>query len=116
MEIKKLSNNIRRIRVLNGLTQENVANDLGISLTAYGKIEQAKTDISFSRLCQIAEYFKIKPAALLEEVYAPNTAEDSQNYQFKDSRIGKVEKDVEDVKIMIKSLERKIIELNTKQN
>ena len=49
-----IGNHIRRIRELKEIKQDQVANVLGISLTAYGNIERNKTDINYSRLVQIA--------------------------------------------------------------
>jgi transcriptional regulator with XRE-family HTH domain len=40
---------IRKARVLKGLSQENVADMLGISTTAYGDIERGKTELSIKR-------------------------------------------------------------------
>jgi transcriptional regulator with XRE-family HTH domain len=51
----KLGHRIRLLRIEKGLSQENMANDLGISLTAYSRIERGKTNISILRLEQIAE-------------------------------------------------------------
>ena len=65
MELKELGNNIRRVRQERGLTQENVANDLDISLTAYTKIERGETNVSFRRLLQIADYFQIELSRLV---------------------------------------------------
>ena len=102
MNVKELSNNIRKIRVLNGLTQENVANDLGISLTAYGRIEQGKTNIPYSRLNQIAECFQIETVMLFQDVDVQNIASDSQNYQLKSEEIRRLEKELAEVKADIR--------------
>ena len=102
MNLRELSNNIRKIRVLRGLTQEYVANDLGISLVAYGKIEQGKTDISYSRLTQIAEYFNIDITTIFQNVDVPNIVCDSQNYQLKNPDIRRLEKEIEEMKADIK--------------
>jgi XRE family transcriptional regulator, regulator of sulfur utilization len=40
---------------------------IGISTTAYGDIERGKTDLTLSRLYQIAEIFKINVGVLIEE-------------------------------------------------
>jgi len=53
--LEKLGDRIRLLRIEKKLTQENIANDLGISVTAYSKIERGKTNISFLRLGEIAE-------------------------------------------------------------
>lgn len=56
---------IRGIRFLKGLSQENMAEMLNISRNAYGDIERGKTDISDSRLQQIAEKLEVTPADIL---------------------------------------------------
>lgn len=45
-----IGQNIRQERVKRNLSQENLAEMLKISLTAYSKIERGITDINFSRL------------------------------------------------------------------
>ncbi len=56
---------IRKIRELKNLKQEHVAEKLGISVTAYGKIERDETDISIERLDQIAKVLEIAPQDIL---------------------------------------------------
>lgn len=65
MDLATLGRNIARVRRHQNLTQENVAFDLDISKTAYSKIERGETNISFLRLVQIAEYFKVDVAELV---------------------------------------------------
>ncbi|WP_234737048.1 helix-turn-helix domain-containing protein [Tellurirhabdus bombi] len=45
---------IRQLRQQKGYSQENMADILGISTTAYGDIERGKTDLTLSRLQQIS--------------------------------------------------------------
>ncbi|WP_460472956.1 helix-turn-helix domain-containing protein [Emticicia fontis] len=56
---------IRGIRLLKGYSQENLAEMLKISLRAYGDIERGKTDISDSRLQQIAEQLEVSALDIL---------------------------------------------------
>jgi transcriptional regulator with XRE-family HTH domain len=65
--MKTIAEKIRLLRLQHGLSQENMADSLGISTTSYGDIERGKTDLTLSRLHQIAEVFKINIAALLGE-------------------------------------------------
>ena len=67
MDLKILGNNIRRIRQMRGLTQENVANHLGCSLNTYTKIERGETNVPFMRLVQIATYLNSSVTALVQE-------------------------------------------------
>lgn len=65
MDLATLGRNIARVRRHQNLTQENVAFDLDISKTAYSKIERGETNISFLRLVQIADYFNVDVAELV---------------------------------------------------
>lgn len=62
----KLANFIRFLRLQKGLSQENIAHELGISVTAYSKIERGVTNVSFIRLKQIAKYLDISMTGLID--------------------------------------------------
>ncbi|MBO7145795.1 MAG: helix-turn-helix transcriptional regulator [Salinivirgaceae bacterium] len=66
MDLASLGKNIAYVRRAKNLTQENVAFDLEISKTSYAKIERGETNISFLRLVQIAEYFKVDVSELVK--------------------------------------------------
>jgi transcriptional regulator with XRE-family HTH domain len=53
----KLHEKIRFIRQLKGWSQEEVANQLEMSVNGYGSIERGETDVKLSRLEQIAQVF-----------------------------------------------------------
>ncbi|MGN6646845.1 MAG: helix-turn-helix domain-containing protein [Cytophaga sp.] len=57
--MKTLGSKIKAIRETKGLTQEDVAYELEITLGAYSKIERGVTDINLSRIEQIAKFFKM---------------------------------------------------------
>jgi transcriptional regulator with XRE-family HTH domain len=61
----KLGEKMRTFRVAKGLSQENIASQLGISATAYAKIERGETDVNFSRLEQIAKIFEVSTLDLI---------------------------------------------------
>ncbi len=50
----KIGDKIRTIRSLKGLSQDNLAEMIGISRLAYGDIERNKTNVSEERLLQIS--------------------------------------------------------------
>lgn len=62
---KEIAERIRKARLLSDLSQENIAAELGISPGAYSNIETGKTDITVSRLFEIAEALKINVLELL---------------------------------------------------
>lgn len=53
--MEKLGDKIRKIRDLRGLSQENMADMLGLSLPTYADIERGKKDVTIGRLETIAE-------------------------------------------------------------
>ena len=65
--MKTIAEKIRLLRLQQGLSQENLADMLGLSTTAYGDIERGKTDLTLARLYQIAEVFKVSVTFLLGE-------------------------------------------------
>ncbi|MBQ9202035.1 MAG: helix-turn-helix transcriptional regulator [Bacteroidales bacterium] len=56
---KEIGEKLRRVRQHQLLSQQNVADDIGVSASAYSKMENGKTDFSATRLSQLATYFKV---------------------------------------------------------
>ncbi len=63
--MEKLYENIRKIRTVKGLSQENMADELKMSQRHYGRIERGEIDITYSMLCKIAEILNVKPNHLM---------------------------------------------------
>ncbi len=61
----RLSERIRQFRLHKGLSQENMADMLGLSTTAYGDLERGRTELSVSRLENIAKLLDIPLSELL---------------------------------------------------
>ena len=64
--MKLLRENIRKVRELRNFTQEYMADQMGLSISGYGKIERNDSDISLSRITQIAAILNVSRAKLLE--------------------------------------------------
>ena len=60
-----LSEKIRQIRLQKGLSQENMADMLGLSTTAYGDLERGRTELSVSRVENIAKLLDVPLPELL---------------------------------------------------
>jgi transcriptional regulator with XRE-family HTH domain len=60
-----IGDKIRGVRLMKGLSQENLADMLGISLLAYGDIERNKKDVTIKRIEQIAEKLGISVSDIL---------------------------------------------------
>ena len=59
---------IKKLRELKNLTQTHVAQKLGVSQSAYSKMELGESEVTFNRLEKISEVLEMKP----EEVIAFN--------------------------------------------
>lgn len=61
METKQLNigDNVKKFRELKGFTREQMADYLNLSVSAYGNIERNKTDLTISRIQQIAEILEV---------------------------------------------------------
>lgn len=53
--VKQIADKIRNIRELKNLTQEYVAQQIGMTQAGYSKIEMGSSDVSISKLSKIAE-------------------------------------------------------------
>lgn len=62
---------IRQIRLLKGFSQENMADMLSISTTAYGDIERNKTELTISRATEIAKVLGVGIVDLLDIEFHP---------------------------------------------
>ncbi|HEX8514640.1 MAG TPA: helix-turn-helix transcriptional regulator [Bacteroidia bacterium] len=91
---------IRYFRKRKGFSQEDLAHELDVSLTAYSKIERNITDINFSRLLQIAKVLNVSLIQLLSVDKKGKTWSD-ENERLKEIIVEK------DKKIML--LQQKII-------
>ena len=65
LKIKKVAQNIRKIREYRNYTQEYLAAKLRISQNAYSKIELGHTKITVDRLFRIADILEVDPVIVL---------------------------------------------------
>lgn len=57
----QLGEKMRHIREAKNLSQENVAEMLGMSVSGYAKLERGETDIPWSRVEQFSGAFNLRP-------------------------------------------------------
>lgn len=60
-----IGENIKKFRELKGITREQMAADLGLSLSGYGKIERNEVDLTISRIQQIAQILQVEISQIL---------------------------------------------------
>ena len=80
----KINEKIRQLREQHKLSQENMADKLGMSVTGYAKIERGEVRSNLPRLEQISEVFDMDICELLsygesEKVYFNNSVTESTN-------------------------------------
>ena len=80
----KINEKIRQLREQHQLSQENMADKLGMSVTGYAKIERGEVRSNLPRLEQISEVFDMDICELLsygenKKVYFNNSSNDSTN-------------------------------------
>lgn len=60
---------IKQFREQKDLTQQAIADELNISLTAYGEIERGHTNFSINRLLEITDILDVSPADLFKKTH-----------------------------------------------
>ncbi|OOF36457.1 MULTISPECIES: helix-turn-helix domain-containing protein [Rodentibacter] len=80
----KINEKIRQLREQHQLSQENMADKLGMSVTGYAKIERGEVRSTLQRLEQISEVFEMDICELFafgenEKIYFNNSVVESTN-------------------------------------
>ena len=57
-EKQEIYNNIRMMRVLKNISQEFMADEMGVSQSSYGKLERGATKVTREKMNKIAKIFK----------------------------------------------------------
>jgi len=92
---------IRRIRGSKELTQDNLAYELGITKSAYSKIERGETNVSINRLTAIAKILEVDIVDFFKD--SDNKIQDPKNeYGFA------TKKDIEEIAKTIQVLAKEI--------
>lgn len=79
---KMIGNKIRVLRTAKGLSQENIADALGLSQSGYARMERGEIDINLSRITEIAKILEVPDKELLNP--------DSVNFFFMNNSGGNV--------------------------
>lgn len=106
---------IRILRQIKSLSQENMANELDISVAAYSNIERDVTDITVSRLLLIAEILGVKASDIID--LEPNqimSDSDRNDYKSKSTRTENSE--INELRDMVNKLSKEVASLKPKKN
>lgn len=66
-EVSQIGSKIRKLREFQHLTQEYLANGLGISQQAYSKIESDTSSLTVTQLISISEILGVSPSAIIDD-------------------------------------------------
>ena len=64
---KIIANNVRKLRLKENLTREELSLALGVDNSYISKLEKSRINITIDRLEQLAEYFKLDVYLLLKD-------------------------------------------------
>ncbi len=81
-----LANNIRKIRVLKGYSQDVLADSLGISQKTYSRIENNETSPTFEQILKITEILQLSLGSLFafdDRIVFNNSIENQHSGEFK---------------------------------
>jgi len=118
----KIGTRIRKIREIKGLSQENVAAELDMSITGYGKIERNEVSVNIDKLSKIGKVLELS----IEDIigFDENVAFNNFNSTI-DKQIGRYlmpgemkdlyEENIRLLKEKISYLEEKIKDLESKK-
>lgn len=80
--------NLRRLRLLHGLSQTDLANRLSLTFQQVQKYEKGTNRLSGSRIVQVCAIFKISPGELLGTAPGAATSINDPCLQLSNSRTG----------------------------
>jgi transcriptional regulator with XRE-family HTH domain len=106
---KEIAYRIRKLRESKDYSQQNMAGELGISTSAYSKIETGKTDPSIGRLVAIAKILDVDVANFFSVSATINKPEETgTSFATK--------KDIEELHFIINRMKQEIAALKTMLN
>lgn len=89
MDVKKISDNIKKYRELRGMTREFISDELGMSASGYSKIERGEVDLTISKLDKISQILGINVSQILnfDATNIFNVSHNNQIQGLKNSKI-----------------------------
>ncbi len=101
---KTIGEKIRQLRVLKGLSQDNLADEIPMSPGNFGKIERGEIDVNSAHLIKIAKILKVSPSEFFED--KPSIAkENSKDYGYA------TKSDLDELTHLVKGLAKEVTKL-----
>lgn len=118
---EQVANKIRLERLRLNLSQQNMADELGITVAAYSNLERGVTEISINRLFKITELLKVPISVFLSvETENINPRSDTTNPSISDKYISQqlylVIQEVKHLNDEMKKMKEQLESLSKKKN
>ena len=118
---EQVAERIRLVRLRLNLSQQNMADELGITVAAYSNLERGVTEISINRLLKIAELLKVPISVFLTvETENINPKSDTTNSSISDKYISQqlylVIQEVKHLNDEMKKMKEQLESLSKKKN
>ena len=97
---QKLGDRIRKYRQLKDIKQSYISRMLGISVSAYGKIERGETHLTIARLTEIGEFLGFS----VQEILEPDPPQNGNPYPRMSGGIAGTAGEQEDLKKILHTL------------
>jgi transcriptional regulator with XRE-family HTH domain len=112
----KIGERIRKARMVAGLSQQNIADELELTVASYSNIERGVTDITITRLYQLAKLLNVSVYFLLEENEPLPQVNDRENdyqrllstEQKFENRLNQHDTEIEWIKSQINSIQAQL--------
>jgi transcriptional regulator with XRE-family HTH domain len=110
----KLGERIRKARLLRGLSQQNMADELGITVASFSNIERGTTNMNVDRLLKISQLLSMSISELLYEESVTsniNLHDTGEEYQSLSMLKGLISKQQVEIELIYKLIEEINIKL-----
>lgn len=107
MNNDNVKSNIFRLRRQSGMSQEEVAEKMGISITSYRKLERGSTILVSTRIQQLSSIFNITEQEILFGKEAENI-QDLKNQKLEEEWARKESEEINDLKLKLLQLQGEI--------
>jgi transcriptional regulator with XRE-family HTH domain len=111
----RIAERIRMLRLQKGLSQQNIADELSLTVAAYSNIERGITAINLERLYQLSEIFHVSVYDILQEnsmVSEPNNYSNSSNLSL---QISILTQQLSNLQQQFNALQIEVYELKSKR-
>ncbi|MGQ3012494.1 MAG: helix-turn-helix domain-containing protein [Flavobacteriales bacterium] len=105
---EKIADKIRLFRLAKNYSQQNMADELGITVAAYSNIERGVTDITVTRLFQIAEILEMSALRFLRDEGPYVITEDEKLYTPMDRPSGEIVQVIRQLQQQLYDLQKEV--------